>query len=231
MWNPRALVAVVCAGVVCTGAVAACSGGAASEGSESAEAPAADIAKVVELKSSFGPDFVVTDVPTTGIDPKLLAGQTLPEGLKFEPADCAQFAAGQQMPADLKGNMAAVSAEGDGLRFITIAMETSEPVPMVERKDECSKVNFAGGALRGTVEVVAAPQIDGVQTQGVHRVLQTTVNGTPQTGEIYSYLAHFGDYQVIVTANPLVLPDKPVVPVDTARAEKLLSDAVAAIRA
>lgn len=225
MWNRRTfvIVPVVLASV---GAPAGCSSGegAASEGSS------ADIAKVAQLKSSFGPEFKVTEVPTTGIDPKLLAAQKLPEGLKFEPADCAQFAAGQQMPADLKGNMAAVSAEGAGLRFITIAMETNEPVPMAERPDNCQKVNFAGGALRGTVEVVETPQIDGVETQGVHRVLQTTVNGKPQTGEIYSYLAHFGDYQVIVTANPLVVPDKPVAPVDTARAQKLLEDAVAAIR-
>ena len=219
MWNPRALIVLANVGLL-----AACSSG------EAAQEPSADIAKVAEVKSSFGPEFKVTEVPTTGIDPKLLGGQKLPEGLKFEPADCAQFAAGQQLPADLKGNMAAVSAEGLGNRFITIAMETSEPVPMVEPGDNCKKVNFAGGALRGTVEVVPVPPIDGVQAQGVHRVLQTIVNGKPQTGEIYSYLAHFGDYQVIVTANPLVIPDKPVAAVDTARAEKLLADAVAAIR-
>ncbi|MGB3482001.1 MAG: DUF5642 family protein [Mycobacterium sp.] len=222
MWNPRTLVVVP----ACVGLLVGCSSGEAP----SPEGPSADIAKVLDLKASFGPEFTVTDVPTTGIEPNLLAGQKLPDGLVFEPADCAQFAAGQQMPADLKGNMAAVSAEGAGNRFIAIAMETSEPIPVVAPTDNCHKVNFAGGALRGTVEVVSVPEIDGVQTQGVHRVLQTTVNGKPQTGEIFSYLAHFGDYQVIVTANPLVIPDQPVAPVDTARAEKLLTDAVAAIR-
>lgn len=223
MCNRRVLVVIstVTAGV---GLLAGCSPGEAAEGSS------ADIAKVSDVKSSFGPEFTLTDVPTTGIDPKLLGAQKLPDGLKFEPADCAQFAAGQQLPADLKGNMAAVSAEGAGNRFITIAMETSVSIPMADPGENCKKVNFAGGTLRGTVEVVPAPVIDGVLTQGVHRVLQTTVNGAPQTGEIYSYLAQFGHYQVIVTANPLVIPDKPVAPVDTARAEKLLSDAVAAIR-
>jgi hypothetical protein len=224
MWNPKTLAVVASAGLL-----AACSS-SGEAAPEEPGAPSADIAKVAEVKATFGPEFKVTEVPTTGIDPKLLAAQKLPDGLKFDPADCAQFAAGQQMPADLKGNMAAVSAEGEGLRFITIAMETSEPVPVAEPAENCQKVNFAGGALRGTVEVVPTPEIDGVQTEGVHRVLQTTVNGKPQTGEIYSYLAHFGDYQVIVTANPLVLPDKPVAPVDTARAEKLLADAVAALR-
>lgn len=192
--------------------------------------PTADIAKVSEVKASFGPEFTVTAVPTTGIDPKMLAGQKLPEGMKFDPADCAKFAAGPQMPPDVKGNMAAVSAEGAGNRFIVIAVETSEPIPVTDPGDGCRKVTFAGGALRGAVEVVPVPQIDDVGTQGVHRVLQADVNGKPQTGEIYSYRAHFGDYQVIVTANPLVVPDKPVVPVDTKRAENLLTAAVAAIR-
>lgn len=75
-----------------------------------------------------------------------------------------------------------------------------------------------------------APEIEGVQTFGVHRVLEANINGKSQTGEVYSYLAHFGDHQVIVTANPLVTADKPVAPVDTKRAEALLTDAVNAIR-
>ncbi len=208
--------------IACAGLAAACSA--------SQPAPSANLAKVADVKSSFGPEFTVTDVPTTGIDPKVLAGQKLPEGLKFDPADCAKFAAGQAMPADLKGNMAAVSAEGAGNRFITIAMETSEPIPVTDPGAGCQKVGFTGGAMRGVVEIVPAPQIPDVQTQGVHRILQTTINGEPQIGEIYSYLAHFGNYQVIVSANPLVLPDKPVAPVDTKRAEALLTAAVAAIK-
>ena len=142
----------------------------------------------------------------------------------------ARARAAIETPADLKGNMAAVSAEGTGNRFIALAMQTSKEIPVTEPGDNCKKVSFGGGALRGTVEIVPAPQIDGVQTQGVHRVLQTTINGKPQTGEVYSYLAHFGDYQVIVTANPLVIPDKAVAPVDTKRAEALLTAAVAAVQ-
>jgi Domain of unknown function (DUF5642) len=210
--------------VGCVALLAACSSG------EDSEKSAADIAKISEVQSSFGPDFKVTAVAPTGIDPKFLAGQGLPRGLKFDPPDCAEFAAGQTMPGDLKGNMAAVAAEGAGNRFIAIAMQTSTEIPLKTPADNCTKVSFAGGALRGTVESVPAPTIDGAQTQGVHRVLQTTISGKPQTGEVYSYLAHFGEFQVIVTANPLVIPDKPVAPVDTKRAETLLTDAVAAVR-
>lgn len=190
----------------------------------------ADINKVVDLKSSFGPGFHVNDIARTGIDPKLLAGTALPAGLTFDPADCSKFAVSQQLPKGVQGNMAAVAAEGEGNRFITIALETSEPMPVSEPGRACQKVGFAGGRLRGLVEVVEAPQIKGVQTLGVHRVVESVAGGKPRVGELYNYSAYFGPYQVMVTANPLVTPGRPVVPVDTARARDLLVAAVAAIR-
>ena len=150
--------------------------------------------------------------------------------MKFEPADCAKFAAGQSVPAGLKGNMAATSAEGEGNRFIAIAVETSEPVPFNDPGQACGKVGFAGGGVRGLVEVVESPRIDGVRTLGTHRVLQTAVDGKPRTGELYNYVASFGNLLVIVTANPLVLPGKPVAPVNTQRARDLLTAAVSAIK-
>lgn len=219
--NPRALVAVLC-----TALVAACGSGERL----TPAAPRADIGKIATLKSSFGPEYKFAEVAPTGIDPKLLAGQKLPDGLKFEPAGCAKFATGQLVPAGTQGNMAALSAEGQGNRFIVIAVQTSEAVPVTEPGPDCKKVVFSGGAIRGLVEVVEVPKIEGAQTLGVHRVLQTVVNGTPRTGEAYNYSAHFGDYQVIVTANPLVVPDKPVLPVNTGRARDLLTAGVTAIR-
>lgn len=190
----------------------------------------ADIDKVLDVKSSFGPDFTVRDIARTGIDPKLLAGTALPSGLTFDPPDCSRFAVSQQLPQGVQGNMAAVAAEGDGNRFITIALETSEPVPVSEPGNSCHKIAFAGGQLRGLVEVVEVPHIDGARTLGVHRVIQTVAGGTARTGELYNYSAYFGPYQVQVTANPLVQPDKPVAAVDTARARDLLVAAVAAVR-
>ncbi len=219
MSNPRVLAALLC-----TGLVAAC-------GSGESPAPKAEIAKVSTLKASFGPEYKITEVAPTGIDPKLLAGQKLPDSLKFEPPGCAKFATGQLVPAGTQGNMAALSAEGQGNRFIVIAVETNEPVPVTEPGPDCQKVAFSGGAVRGLVEVVETPKIDGAQTLGVHRVLQTVVNGAARSGEVYNYSAHFGPYQVIVTANPLVLPGKPVQPVNTERARDLLIAGVRAIRA
>ena len=89
---------------------------------------------------------------------------------------------------------------------------------------------FSGGQVRGAIEVIEAPHIDGAHTQGLHRVLQAVYDGGPHTGELYDYSAQFGDYQVIVIANPLVVPGQPVAKVDTQRARDLLVKAVNAIR-
>ena len=190
----------------------------------------ADIAHVANVKSSFGPEFKVTSVAPTGIDPRLLGPQALPQGMTFDPADCAKAATQQVLPAGVKGNMAATTAEGNGNRFIAIAIETSEAVPRNDPPQNCQKVGFTGPNVRGLVEVVEAPHIDGVHTLGIHRVLQTTADGKPRTGELYNYIANFGTFLVLVTANPLVLPDKPVAPVDTQRARDLLTAAVAAVK-
>jgi hypothetical protein len=211
--------------LACVGVLAACGSGESSD-----SATHADIAKVGSVKSTFGPQFRVSDIAPTGIDPRLLAPQNLPPGMKFEPADCAKFATEQVLPSGLKGNMAATSAEGEGNRFIAMAVETSEPVPFNEPGQACQKVGYGGGPVRGMVEVVEAPRIDGVRTLGTHRVLQTVVGGKPRTGELYNYVASFGTFMVIITANPLVLPDKPVAPVNTERARELLTTAVAAVK-
>jgi hypothetical protein len=209
--------------VACTGVLAAC------QHAETAAAPA-NIANVAGVKSTFGPQYHVTDVGPTGIDPRLLAPQAIPAGVTFQPPECAKFAAGQVLPAGLKGNMAATTAEGDGNRFIVMAVETSEPVPFDDPGSGCQKVGFEGGPVRGLVEVVASPHIDGVRTLGTHRVLQTTSGGQPRTGELYNYVASFDTLLVIVTANPLVLPDKPVAPVNTQKAQDVLTAAVAAVK-
>ena len=206
-----------------------CAGCAGSSGSSNASSNA-DIAKIVGVKSSFGPEFKVLDISERAIDPKVLSPQKLPDGVKFDPSNCAKVAAGPDMPADLQGNMAAVSAEGNGNRFVVLAVETSKALPSNDPGKDCTKVAFSGGQVRGGMEVVEAPQINGTRTLGVHRVFQTVVVGGPRTGELYNYSAQFGDYQVIVIANPLVVPDQPLAKIDTQRARDLLVKAVAAVR-
>ena len=209
--------------VACAGLLTACA-------SADTTPATADIAKVLDVKSSFGPAFKVSTFGPAGVDPHLLSGQALPPGVVFDPAECAKVATGLAVPDGLKGNMAATTAEGEGNRFITIAVETSEPLPFPDPGDACKKFAFAANGVRGLDEVVESPTLDGVRTLGTHRVVQTTVNGKPATGELYNYVATFGNYRVIVTANPLVDPSKPVVGVNTQRARELLSAAVKAIR-
>jgi hypothetical protein len=213
--------------VACVGTLAACG----SAESAQPDASHADIANIKNLRSDFPAPFTVTDITPTAIDPRVLEPQKLPAQIKFEPADCGQFANQQVLPAGVKGNMAALTAEGEGNRFIVIAVETSETVPVHGPPENCQKVGFAGPGVRGLIEVVDAPKIDGVATQGAHRVVQTTVGGKARTGELYNYVARFGSLMVIVTANPLVIPDKPVAAVDTKRAGELLSAGVSAVKA
>ena len=204
--------------------LAGCSSGA------NPPATTADISKVVTLKSSFGPEFKVADIAERAIDPKFFSSRKLPDGLTFDPPNCAKVAAGPDMPPGMQGNMAAVSAEGGGDRCVVIAIETSQALPLAAPGKDCSKVTFVGPQMRGGNEVVDAPKIDGTQTLGIREVRQLLVGGSARAGELYDYFAQFGDYQVIVTANPLVNPGQPVAPVDTQRARDLLVKAVGAIR-
>jgi hypothetical protein len=189
-----------------------------------------DIAKVSGVKSSFGSEFNVTSIAERAIDPKMLSARKLPEGLTFDPAACAKAAGGPEMPPDLQGNMAAVSAEGNGVRYVVIAVETSKEVPIQDPGKDCARVAFSGPQIRGAIEVIEAPHVDDAHTQGLHRVLQAVYDGGPHTGELYDYSAQFGDYQVIVIANPLVVPGQPVAKVDTQRARDLLVKGVSAVR-
>ncbi|MBB2991004.1 hypothetical protein FHR72_002477 [Mycolicibacterium iranicum] len=221
MSNPPKHLAITTAAMV--GLSAACS--AAPE-----DYSRADIARVAEVKSSFAPPFTVNTVGPAAIDPTVLTAQKLPPGLTFDPADCGKAAESNTVPEGVKGNMAATTAEGDGVRYIVIAVETSEAVPLNTPSDQCGKVTFAGAGVRGLVEVVEAPQIDGVHTVGTHRVLQTVTAEGPRTGELYNYVANFGNFIVIVTANPLVVADRPIAQIDTGRARELVTQAVDLVR-
>ena len=106
--------------------------------------------------------------------------------------------------------MAAITAEGEGNRFIAIAVETSEPVPFDRPGHDCQKVGFAGVPMRGLVEVVESPQIDGVHARSAPTAScrpWSTESPHRRALQLRRQLRHF---LVIVTANPLVLPDKPV---------------------
>lgn len=214
----------VIAAVVCVGLSAACNA------AQPEDLSTADISRVAELKSSFAAPFTVKTVGPAAIDPRLLAAQKLPLGLTFDPADCGKSAGEQALPDGVKGNMAATTAEGDGVRYIAIAVETSEPVPVNTPTEQCRTVTFTGAGIGGLVEVVESPQIEGVTIVGTRRVLQTITAEGPRTGELYNYVAHFGNFIVIVTANPLVVADRSVVQIDTQRARDLLTQTVQLVK-
>jgi hypothetical protein len=223
-----ALTSVVGTVLISVVLISGCSGDGSSTSSSTSASPpksSVDIDKVLSVKSKFAPPYVVHTIGTTAIDPKLLVPIQFQHDLVWDPADCAKYA--WTLPAGLKGNIATLTAEGEGNRFIAMAVETSEPVRLdPEVVEKCKYVTFGGKDMRGVVDVVDAPHIDGVQTLGKHRQLQTAA----ASGELYTYVAYLGDYLVVVTANPLPVANQPVPPVNVQRAQQLLTDAVAAVR-
>ena len=85
-----------------------------------------NIANIFAVRSTFWPDFYIHSAGPTRIDPKQVS-QQLPSEVTFDPPDCRASASGQTLPSGLTGNMAALLAEGEGNRFIAIAVETSDP--------------------------------------------------------------------------------------------------------
>ena len=90
---------------------------------------------------------------------------------------------------------------------------------------------------RRPVLVVTRSEIIGVLTSIVVvpvtrtiRDIPTEVPLGPHHGLRHECVASFDTFLVIVTANPLVLPDKPVAPVNTQKARDLLTAAVAAVK-
>ena len=65
--------------------------------------------------------------------------------------------------------MAATTAEGEGNRFIAIAVETSEALPVSDPGQACQRVAYAGPGAKGIIEVTESPAIEGVHVLGTHR--------------------------------------------------------------
>ncbi len=209
--------------VLCVGVLAAC-------GTQPTRP--VDVTKVFAVKSTFGPEYRLASKGPSDITPQMVGEQQLPPGVTFDPQDCEKLATGQRLPTGTKGKTAVVSAEGHGNRLIAIAVSATDKVPYdASLTQKCKHVAFAAGNVTGTIDVVDAPQINGVQTVGGHRQVQASQRGKERTNELYTYSAYFGNSVVIVDASPVRAPkQQQASPVDTDRAQQLLTDAVAALR-
>jgi Domain of unknown function (DUF5642) len=214
-------------------ALAGCSpGGHASgaSGVSGASPPKADITKVADVKSSFGPDFKLTDIARRPVDEAFFSDRKLPAGLTFDPPECGKVVLAPPAPEGVEGSMTGVSADGDGNRFVVVAVHATPAVPLNDPGHHCAVVTFTAPHVKGSIETVDAPEIQGAQTLGVHRVVQALNDDAKHTTELYRYSAQFGDYNVFVVATPLADADQPAAQVDTDRARDLLAKAVAAVR-
>ena len=107
--------------------------------------------------------FAVTEVPPTGIDPEVPHRPEVARRLRSSSRPAARSSRPTTAPSGTEGNMAAVSAEGEGNRFIVIAVgDQRERVPVTGspvRTGRQGRLRRWPG--RGTVESVEAPKIDG----------------------------------------------------------------------
>lgn len=127
--------------------------------------------------------------------------------------------------------MVAISAEGNGNRFVVIAMQTSKQVPFdTDFTTKCRHVTFQAGKLSGVFDVVDAPRIRDAQTLGTNQQTQAKVGAKDVAHQLFKYVASVGDLVVNVNASPVMLRNQPSPPVDLERAWRLLSDSVSTIR-
>jgi Domain of unknown function (DUF5642) len=193
-----------------------------------------DVTKVFAVKSTFGSDYRTSSKGPSDITPQMVGEQKLPPGVTFDPPDCEKLATGQRLPSGTQGKTAAVSADGKGNRLVAIAVVANAAVPYdASLTDKCKHVAFKTekNNLNGSIDVVDAPQINGVQTSGRHRQITISARGKERNNELYSYVAYFGDTVVIVDASPMRGRGQQQAPaIDTDRAQQLLKDAVAAMR-
>ncbi len=207
---------------MCAGWLAACAAG---------QHKPIDTSKVFGVKSTFGPEFHVTTKGPADINPKLLGPQKLPPGVTFDPADCGDYVSSGRLPKGIRGKMSVLAADGDGNRFVAIAVQADQDVPFdAEAAKKCKHVTFEAGRVTGFIDEVDAPHIDGAETVGSHREIEAMVGDTQRSREVYNYAAYLGDWVVLVTANPLAVRGQPPAPVDSDRARRLLVDSVSALR-
>jgi hypothetical protein len=188
--------------------------------------------KVFEVKSTFDEQYKTKTKGPTDIDPKMLGPQKLPPAVKFDPADCADYVSSGRLPKGIRGKMSVLSADGEGNRFIAIAVQADQDVPFDdEAAKDCKHVSFeAGGKITGYIDEVDAPDIKGAQTVGSHRQIEVMAGDQQRSREVYNFAAYLGDWAVLVTANPLTAKGQEPAPVDADRARQLLTDSVAALR-
>jgi hypothetical protein len=214
-------------GVVCAATVVLAVGCSANSGQNRH----IDISKIVSVKSTFSDDFKVVTMGPTGIDPRLFAFQKLPPGMTLDPPDCGRYASGQALRPGVTGTMASLAAQGENNRFVVVAVETAQPVAYEAVSEHCKHITFTGRILKGEIDAIDAPHIDGAKTLGIYRVLDATVAGQARSTGSYNYTAYLGDnHLVLVAVNPVLVPNQRPALVNVDRARRLLTDSVAAVR-
>ena len=143
-----------------------------------------------------------------------------------DPPQCAALAkpvTGDAPPQGLSGSGAG------GIVYAVVAASSPPPVLDPGVVAECPQWSAAGGRTTATVELAAAPDIDGVPTVAMTTATHTVVEGGTETdAQIATDAAYLGDYLVFVVV--VTDPGSTSPPLRPDFAATLLAKAVATLR-
>jgi hypothetical protein len=148
------------------------------------------------LRGTFPPGFEVADANGSS-SPTRFWG--FGQDWSADPAQCASLAdplGGQgAAPRGLSG-----SGPG-GIVYVVVASSPAPPValdPAVVA--DCGRWSMASGRTTATVQLTAAPQIDGAATWAMDTETRTVVEGGTETdSQAHTAIAYLGDYLAFVT--------------------------------
>jgi hypothetical protein len=180
-----------------------------------------DISRIAQLANAFPPDFKVTPIgPITLTQEQAdrAMGAMKKLGSTYNPPECDQLL---KHPITLAGSKMQGFAARGSQEIMVAAAQSAQPVPTFMPVDACKHVTFdEPGKVKGTVDHLPSPPIDGLTVIVLKVHVEVTEAGTSKTLDQYQYQAPLSDRTGVVvmgSADPQLL-------------EGLLTKAVTAIR-
>jgi Domain of unknown function (DUF5642) len=186
-----------------------------------------DPQRIKRIRADLPPGYEVADIDA----PTPISGfWGFRPGWAAEPSQCAVLAdpvGDPAVPLSAQG----LSASGPGgIVYVVVASATSGAVALDPALiADCSRWTLGNGRSSATVNLVAAPAVDGADTVGMAAEIRTVVeSGTETDSRAQTYSAYLGEHFVFVTV--VTDPGSPDPPLPPEFAADLLVKTVTALR-
>ncbi|MEU9808972.1 DUF5642 family protein [Mycobacterium sp. NPDC050853] len=188
-------------------------------------APGTDIARIERLKDQLPAGYEAQIVSKTTIASGAFdsAIKDALDNAEVTPPEC-QPAAHGGIPTMAGSTVDMVIAARDADQIVLAAVQTPAPMSTRSSDNGCEAFTMSvPGQFEGSGESVAAPQISGVRTRGVHTVIHITKPGGEQTEDMTMYVARIDSTHAVTAVG--------TAGVDNAALQQLFRTAVAAVKA